>query len=454
MKSFQFKNYFWGFLRYLANLNLSICILLFIAFFSILGSLIEQDQNLLYYQINYPVSNCGAFIIDWKFIIFLGLDHIFQTWWFILTLIIFITTLLSCTFFTQLPSLKNARRWKFIHRRIDISNKFSFKESYLNQDNSLIVMIYSLLDSNFFIFYQKDSIYAYKGLYGRISPIFVHFSIVTVLLGSIFSFLSGFTAQEIVPSGEIFHIRHVTCSGILNIIPSHFFGRVKNFYLEYNSDGSIKQFFSELSLLSYRNSYILSKIISVNSPLKYKNFTVYQTDWQLNALKISLDCYGTLQKKLVKTAINGRSCWLSNLPLNSNKQIFLIVFNTNSPIVVFDSDGVVLGTVLVNQNFYVNNVSFIINDIMVSTGLQIKIDIGITLVYTGFFVLMLSTILSYLSYSQIWFYKDISLFQFLASTNRAILFFEEDIFSVNFLYYFYLFFKSLNTIYLNKLILK
>ena len=53
------------------------------------------------------------------------------------------------------------------------------------------------------------------------------------------------------------------------------------------------------------------------------------------------------------------------------------------------------------------------------TGLQIKSDPGIPLLYVGFGILMVSTLLSYLSYTQFWLsqYKDKLLIG--GSTNRA-----------------------------------
>ena len=41
-------------------------------------------------------------------------------------------------------------------------------------------------------------------------------------------------------------------------------------------------------------------------------------------------------------------------------------------------------------------------EIISSTGLQIKTDPGIPIIYSGFFFLMLSTLISYITYSQIW----------------------------------------------------
>nr|ARW60128.1 cytochrome c biogenesis protein ccs1 [Laurencieae sp.] len=454
MKTFEVKNWSWNFLKKLANLNLSIFILSLIAIFCVLGSLIEQDQSLSYYQTHYPVYKSNILNFNWQFIDYLGLDHIFQTWWFMLILFIFILTLLSCTFFTQLPSLKNARRWKFVYNKDYPHSKFSFKDSYQVDTYSSIVMADSLVNSSFFVFGQCYSVYAHRGLYGRISPIFVHFSIVAVLLGSMLSFLSGFVAQEIVPNGEIFHIKNVIRSGILSHFPASIFGRVESFKIDYNSDGSIKQFFSKISLISCEGDNIISKIISVNNPLHYHSMTFYQTDWQFNALKIRLADGNTLQKKLFKTVINNRNCWLCNILIDDYNQVFFAIFDLSSPVLVFNSDGLIIGAISINQLFYINNTSFLIDEILTSTGLQIKIDLGISIVYFGFFVLMLSTVLSYLSYSQIWVYRYFNVFQFLASTNRSVLFFEEDIVSINSVYHFRVSSRYIKTNYVQTIILK
>ena len=52
--------------RYLAKLNVAIILLLLIAGFSILGTIIEQDQTLEFYRLSYSEN--------WSKILFLGLD--------------------------------------------------------------------------------------------------------------------------------------------------------------------------------------------------------------------------------------------------------------------------------------------------------------------------------------------------------------------------------------------
>ena len=51
MKLLNKKNILWVLAKNLSNLNFALFILFIIIFFSIIGSIIEQDQSLKYYQI-------------------------------------------------------------------------------------------------------------------------------------------------------------------------------------------------------------------------------------------------------------------------------------------------------------------------------------------------------------------------------------------------------------------
>nr|YP_010850559.1 cytochrome c biogenesis protein ccs1 [Lophurella hookeriana]WGH13322.1 cytochrome c biogenesis protein ccs1 [Lophurella hookeriana] len=425
------KNFVWKSLKKLANLNFSLAILSMIAFFCVLGSILEQDKSLFYYKLNYP-----TFYI---FIVFLGLDHVFRTWWFIFVLIIFIFSLLMCTFSTQLPSLKNARRWKFLYNKnLFNKNQYIFEKNN-NSQYFVSNIIYSLIRLNFFVFYRNSALYSYKGLYGRIAPIFVHFSIAAILLGSVCSFLFSFVVQEIVPKGEIFHLKNVIHSGFYSHLPSNITFNVNDFFIDYDFNGSIKQFFTSLSV-SLNNHQVLSdKIISVNKPLRFFPITLYQTDWKIDGLRINLGVNSYfIQKKFVKTSINGKSCWLSNVIINNENNLFFVLFSLDNKLLLCNINGVILQEVSLKEKFYINNTCFMVQDIITSTGLQAKIDPGIFLVYFGFFVMMLSTFISYMSYSQIWIYSSFGSLNFLGSTNRASLFFERDIVYLNQIYSYYL----------------
>nr|QCI05962.1 cytochrome c biogenesis protein ccs1 [Delesseria sanguinea] len=438
------KNILWKSIKSLANLNFSIFTLLLISFSIMLGSIIEQDQNINYYQSYYPIYNNTFFFINWKFIIYLGLDHLYQTWWFITILSIFASSLTVCTLSVQLPSLKNARRWKFSHNIEKINLDNQIHNSFSEFSNSYINIIYSLVYYNFYVFHKKYNIYAYKGLVGRIAPIFVHISIIITLFGSICSLFFGYTAQEMIVNGELFHIKNIIHSGFYSNLDTNFVGKIDDFFIDYNKDKSIKQFFSKLSLLNNRGELMMDKIISVNSPLKFKKFTFYQTDWNINSLRLQIGSINKqiVQKKLVSININNKPCWLCKLPIDINREVFIVVFDLKDKIFIFDVNGSVIDSVFINEQLYLNNTFISIQNIILETGLQIKIDPGVQIIYLGFFILMLSTVISYISYSQIWICMISNILNFSGSTNRAIFFFEEDIAKINTVYRNYTFINN------------
>ena len=90
---------------------------------------------------------------------------------------------------------------------------------------------------------------------------------------------------------------------------------------------------------------------------------------------------------------------------------------------IYNDTGQFLGNLELNETVNFNqNITLL--EILSSTGLQIKIDPGIPLIYFGFFFLMISTLMSYITYSQVWiFQKDEQLF-IGGNTNRALFDFE------------------------------
>nr|QCI04740.1 cytochrome c biogenesis protein ccs1 [Bornetia secundiflora] len=437
IKFFNFKNILWNLLKKIANLNFAISILFVIIIFSIIGSVIEQDQNLVFYQFNYPLNNTNIFYINWQVIIFWGLDHIYRSWWFILTLFIFALSLIVCTFSIQLPTLKNARRWKFItHKVSDEASKiyhYDVSSSLLYQ-SSLVNMVYSLNIYDFQIFHKKCKIYAYKGIVGKIAPIFVHVSIITTLMGIVISIFSGFMSQEMIARGELFHIKNLVTAGPLSNIDPNIIGQVDDFFIDYNLDDSIKQFFSKLSILDNNGRVLITKTISVNSPLVFRHLTFYQTDWRIDALRIQMGTKQIIQKQVRKIDINSKTCWLCNFSLPNRKQYFVILFNLKNKISIYDVDQDLIYATNINESINLNGIPIIIKDVLVSTGLQVKTDPGVFIIYLGFFVIMISTALSYVSYTQIWVYLGINTLQLTGSTNRAVLLFEEDMNKVNNIY--------------------
>ena len=411
--------------RLLADLRFSIFILLLISFCSILGTIIEQDQSIETYKINYPLTNPIFGILTWDRILQFGLDHVYKTWWFFLLIFLFGLSLILCSFLQQLPSLKIARRCQFFRKtkqfyRLKIStilNNFSFRK-----------ILSRIKKNKYSIFQQKNIIYCYKGLIGRIAPIIVHFSMILILLGTILSAFFGFKSQEIIPKTETFHIQNILNNGQLTIIPKTS-ARINDFWITYTKEKTISQFYSDISILDNQGNEKNRKTISVNYPFIYKNIYYYQTDWNLIGLRFKTSNNEIIEYPLINILNNQNKVWLTWISTNQqiNNGIITIIDNVQGYCSIYNEIGQFLGNIELNESVNFRNLISLL-EIINSTGLQIKIDPGIPLIYIGFFFLMVSTLISYITYSQIWIIQKNRKVFIGGNTNRAIFEFELEFF--------------------------
>jgi cytochrome c biogenesis protein len=93
---------------------------------------------------------------------------------------------------------------------------------------------------------------------------------------------------------------------------------------------------------------------------------------------------------------------------------------------IYNETGQFLGNIELNETINLKPITFL--EIISSTGLQIKTDPGIPIIYSGFFFLMISTLISYITYSQIWIIQKNQKFLLVEHTNRAIFEFELEFF--------------------------
>jgi len=411
--------------RLVADLRFSILILLLISVFSIIGTVIEQDQSIETYKLNYPLTNPVFGVLTWDIILQFGLDHVYKTGWFFMLIFLFGLSLTSCTFLQQLPSLKIARRCQFFRTtgqfyRLKIStilNNFSFNK-----------ILASIKKKQYSIFQQKNIIYCYKGLIGRIAPILVHFSMILVLLGTIIGSLFGFKAQEIVPKTENFHLQNILSNGQLTIIPNTS-ARINDFWITYTKKKTISQFYSDISILSNQGNEIARKTIAVNYPLISKGVYYYQTDWNLIGLRFQNLVSNIIEYPLINISGNQSKVWLTWIPNNNslNAGVIAIIDNLEGYCSIYNETGQFLGNIELNESANLNQpITFL--EIISSTGLQIKTDPGIPIIYIGFFFLMLSTLISYITYSQIWIIQKSQKLFIGGTTNRAIFDFELEFF--------------------------
>ncbi len=400
------RNYFKReLIPFLADLRLAIVLLLAIAAFSMSGTIIEQGQSVEFYRFNYPEHPALFGFLTWKFLLALGLDHVYRTWWFLALLILFGSSLTACTFKRQLPALRwFSRTWNFYTQPRQFQ-KFALSAEF-NQ-GSVDDVVPLLEKRRFRIFRQEDSLYAHRGIIGRIGPIVVHASMLLILLGAIWGALTGFTAQEMIPSGQTFQISNITDAGPLAEpqVPKDWSVKVNRFWIDYTPDGTIDQFYSDLSVLDRDGKEVKRKTIHVNKPLRYQGVTLYQADWAIAAVRVHINRSPLFQIPMAQLDTGGaRRLWGTWVPTkpDMSEGVSLVAKDLQGMVLIYDMTGKLVSTVRAGMSTQVNGVTLALKELVGSTGLQIKADPGVPIVYAGFGLLMLGVIMSYVSHSQIW----------------------------------------------------
>jgi cytochrome c biogenesis protein len=424
------------FVTVLADLRLAIVLLFIIAVFSIAGTVIEQGQSLAFYQANYPEKPALFGFLTWKVLLIAGLDHVYRTWWYLGLLIWFGASLTACTFKRQLPAWKWFIRDQKLYSKPQQFQKFALSAA-LDQA-SIDPLVAQLQNRRYRVVQDGDRLYARKGILGRLAPIVVHISMLLILLGGVIGALTGFIGQEMVPSGQTFKVQNITDAGpwAASQIPQDWSVKVNRFWIDYLPTGEIDQFYSDLSVLDQGGQEVDRQTIHVNQPLKHNGVTMYQASWGISGVKLHLNNSPELQLPMaplnLPTAPEAK-LWGTWLPLNPNDLsdgVSLVVRDLQGLVLIYDKTGQLVATVRQGMATEIRGVRVSIVEVVGSTGLQIKADPGVPIVYLGFGLLMLSTLMSYISHSQIWgLWKDGQLYVG-GVTNRAQITFEREFFQV------------------------
>ncbi|XP_007042720.2 PREDICTED: cytochrome c biogenesis protein CCS1, chloroplastic [Theobroma cacao] len=413
-------------LAVLSNLPLAIGEMFTVAGLMALGTAIDQGEAPEFYFQKYPEENPVWGFFTWRWVLTLGLDHMFSSPIFLGTLVLLATSLMACTFTTQIPLVKAARRWRFL-QSADAIRKQEFSDTLPRASVKDLGVV--LMAAGYEVFLKGPSLYAFKGLAGRFAPIGVHLAMLLIMAGGTLSATGSFRGSVTVPQGLNFVVGDVLGpTGFLST-PTEAFNtevHVNRFYMDYYDSGEVSQFHTDLSLFDLNGKEVMRKTLSVNDPLRYGGFTIYQTDWSFSALQILKDDEGPFNLAMAP------------LKLNGDKKLFgtfLPVGDTNSPnikgismlardlqsIVLYDQQGKFAGVRRPNSKLpiEIDGTKIVVVDAIGSSGLDLKIDPGVPIVYAGFGALMLTTCVSYLSHAQIWALQDGTTVIVGGKTNRA-----------------------------------
>ncbi|MFN7898361.1 MAG: cytochrome c biogenesis protein ResB [Synechococcaceae cyanobacterium] len=145
--------------------------------------------------------------------------------------------------------------------------------------------------------------------------------------------------------------------------------------------------------------------ISVNHPLRHRGLTLYQADWALAALNLQLGRSPVLQVPLRSFPQLGEQVWGVVIPTrpDGSDPVFLALSNEQGPADVFGPDGQLLGRLAPGgAPLEVRGLPIRLLSVLPASGILLKRDPGVPLVYAGFFVALLGGGLSLVATRQLW----------------------------------------------------
>ena len=159
---------------------------------------------------------------------------------------IFGSSLLACTFTTQLPSLKTFKQWTFRikpaqYKKLKLNDRLDLE--YSN------TAIYNIHSKSIIFFVNEKKLCIFSGLLGRVGPIVVHGSINIITFRFNFWFLWWLYGTRNYSTWRNFSYSKFNKIWKFSYIPQDLSCRINNFWITYTKRIKIDQFYSDLSYL-------------------------------------------------------------------------------------------------------------------------------------------------------------------------------------------------------------
>ena len=385
----------------ISSLKFAISLLIFIAFSSAIGTFIPQGMEKKNYLESYQNNPIFGFI-DGDKILLLELDHIYTSKWFLISLFLLCISLAASSFRKQIPTLKASLKW------IDYENIEKFNKLQLackwpeNQGDEIFSKANKILKNHGWeILIKENRLLARKGVFGRLGPILVHTGLIILLIGSAYG---NFTRNSL----EEYLIPNESINLINDVSKEKFSLKLKNFTIQREDDGLPKQFTSNLEIFSNESNEKIKKLAEVNKPLRYKGITIYQADWAISSIILEINKIN-YQFTLKPVPEIGNQIWgvLVEFGEKIKKNYLLTVDNENGPVKIFDIDNFSEKDIYLNEKeLKINSSNIKLIKIVPSSGLIIKSDPSIPIIYCSFVLILFGATLSLIPTKRIWILND------------------------------------------------
>jgi len=384
---------------WISDLRLAIGLLLVIAVASGIGTAIPQKESGAFYHQLYD-GQPWLGLVKGDGVLALQLDHIYSSSWFLALLAWLALSLLLCSWRRQWPALQTALRWVDYQSPRQLS-KLSVAETVASQtpSASLVLLEGMLKAQGWQIQSHPGRLAARKGLLGRVGPMLVHAGMVVLMLGAAWGSLAGQRSEQFLAPGRTLDL--LNSRGQSQLVVA-----LDGFSVQRDPAGRPEQFTSQLRLLDGEEGPELKQAeISVNHPLRFKGITLYQADWSLAAITVQLGKSPLLQLPLQPFPQLGEQIWGLVLPTrpDGSEPVLLSLNNEEGPVDVYGADGQLLGQLVPGAAATeIKGLPIRVASVLPASGILLKKDPGVPLVYAGFAIALAGGGLSLVATRQLW----------------------------------------------------
>lgn len=419
---------------WISDLRLAIALLIVIAIASGIGTAIPQKETEDLYHRLYD-SQPWLGVLNGNRVLALQLDHVYSSSWFLGLLAWLALSLLLCSWRRQWPALKAALRWVDYSSPRQLS-KLSLAETVGVADagTSLGQLEALLRGKGWQIQRHPDRLAARKGIAGRIGPLLVHAGLVVLMLGAAWGSLGGQRLEQFLAPGRTLELVDSRGHGELTLA-------LDAFSVARDPAGRPEQFTSQLRILEPADGatdpetspepVVLKQAqISVNHPLRFRGVTFYQADWGIAALTVQLGKSPLLQLPLQSFPQLGEQVWGLLLPTqpDGSNPVLLLLNSEQGPVDVYGSTGELLGQLTIGgAPLELAGLPVRVSSVLPASGILLKRDPGVPLVYTGFAIALLGGGMSLVATRQIWAIAEPGSLHVAGLCNRNLTGFAEEL---------------------------
>ena len=249
-----------------ASIKLAMFLFLVLAMTATIGTVIQQGERPEVYIKEYGEET-------YRWFLRLGFTDVYHTWWFTSLLGLLCVNSLTC-FYKRFPAI-----WRSMHQdKVNVSLPFikNMKQQVEvpvagSKEQVAQGIVQMLAEKGYRVLAKNDpqeaTLYATKGIMGRVGAHMAHLSATVIVLGGLIGSYWGFQEFGVCLEGQTYHIPK-----------GNFDLKVDKFWIDYHPNGSVKSYNSTLTVLD-QGAAALTKTITVNDPLVYKGIWFYQSSY-------------------------------------------------------------------------------------------------------------------------------------------------------------------------------